>query len=113
MSLAGILREYQRGDSLESFSGVCLWKDFSREYHRNDSLESFSGVCLWRDLLGNSRGVTLWRVFSGLFLWRDFLRYCGVSLEGFSGEYQRGISQATITVMPHAANGLCQNDYAI
>jgi hypothetical protein len=65
---------------------------FSREYHRNDSLESFSGVCLWRDFLGNSRGVTLWRVFSGLFLWRDFLRYCGVSLEGFSREYQRGDS---------------------
>ena len=33
--------------------------------------------------------MTLWRVFSGLFLWRDFLRYCGVSLEGFSREYQR------------------------
>jgi hypothetical protein len=35
---------------------------FSREYHRGDSLESFSGVCLWQELLRNIRGVTLWRV---------------------------------------------------
>jgi hypothetical protein len=42
-SLEGISREYQRGDSLESFSGVCLWKDFLR----------------------NIRGLTLWRVSLG------------------------------------------------
>ena len=38
---------------------------FSREYQRGDSLESFSGVCLWRDFLGNIRGVTLGRVSQG------------------------------------------------
>ena len=40
-------------------------KGFSREYHRGDSLESFSGVCLWKDFLWNIRGVTLWRVSLG------------------------------------------------
>ena len=38
---------------------------FSREYQRGDSLESFSGVCLWRDFLGNIRAVTLGRVSLG------------------------------------------------
>ena len=37
---------------------------FSREYQRGDSRESFSGVCLCRDFLGNIRGMT-----SGEFLW--------------------------------------------
>ena len=31
-SLEGFSREYQRGDSLESFSGVFLWRDVLR-YH--------------------------------------------------------------------------------
>jgi hypothetical protein len=32
VSLEGFSREHQRGDSLESFSGVCLWRDALR-YH--------------------------------------------------------------------------------
>ena len=37
---------------------------FFKEYPRGDSRESFSGVCLWRDFLENIRGVT-----SDEFLW--------------------------------------------
>ena len=37
---------------------------FSREYQRGDSRESFSGVSLSRDFLGNIRGMT-----SGESLW--------------------------------------------
>ena len=72
--------EYQRADSLESFSGVCLWRDFlgnirgmtsgeflwgvslerfSREYERGASLERFSGVCLRRGSLGCVSGGIL------------------------------------------------------
>ena len=73
MSLEGFAREYQRGDSLESFSGVCLWRDFlgnirgmTSEYQRGDSLESFSGVCLWRDALRCHTACVTGRCISGI-----------------------------------------------
>ena len=51
-------------------------EDFSREHQRGDSLESFSGVCLWRDFIEcccvslegfseNIRGMPLWKVSLG------------------------------------------------
>ncbi len=66
-------------------SRICITERGPRALEA-DSLESFSEVCLWKDFLGNIRGVTLWNVSLGCvseeLLW-------GVSLEGFSAEYQR------------------------
>ena len=44
MSLEGFSREYQRGDSLESFSGVCLWRDALRHHTACVTGRCISGI---------------------------------------------------------------------
>ena len=47
------------------YCGVSL-EGFSREYQRSDSLESFSGVFLWRDVLRYHTACVTGRCISGI-----------------------------------------------